>query len=126
VHRVPSFWTSVSSLAKPQVPETHTAFLQSAAGPWGQSAALLQPTHAPWPLQTPPAHAAPAAMLDWDGLPFAQIPCVQELADAGTSELSATKPQVPDSHTAFWQSPAGPCGQSAAVVQLGLVQPDMS
>jgi hypothetical protein len=125
VHGFPSSGGSLSG-ANPQVPETQTAFLQSPAVPGGQSAAVLHPTQAPCPLQTPVAQAVPATELTCDGTPPVQMSWVQGFESLGTSLSSAMNPQVPEAQTAFWQSPAGPCGQLADVVQLGLVQPDMS
>ena len=70
-------------------------------------------------------HAVPGVALMCEGTPSVQMSWVHELESLGTSVLSATKPQVPESQTAFWQSPAGPWGHSAAVVQLGLTQPEV-
>jgi hypothetical protein len=51
---------------------------------------------------------------------------VQGFPSFGTSVLSAANPQLPETQTGCWQSPAGPWGQSAAVVQLGLTQAEVS
>lgn len=88
---------------------------------FGQSDTELHPaTQCPDPSQTVPPfelQGVPVALLDKLGFPAAQFALTQSFGAVGTSLSSLATTQVPPLHTAFLQSPTGPCGQSESCRQ---------
>ena len=92
-----AFWT-------PQVPFVQVCVWQVVLVP--QSAATLQPTQVPWPLQIKLApQAVPLARFGFVGTPAVQTSVVQALPSTGRSRSSLTMSELPVMQTVFLQSP---------------------